>query len=113
MKIIKLLNKIPKLLNMTRSHILRVLLCSISTMAILITVGLVNRVYVYVFVRWNLDIVQNNIESSVPVEYMLIILIWNYIIGFVIACLMWLYLGLPKITFIGKYYKRFMDMYCC
>lgn len=103
--------KITKLLKMTKSHILRVILCSIATAAILITVGLVNRVYMYIFVRWNLDIIQNNISSSVPVEYILIILIWNYIVGFVIAGLFWKYLGIPKITFISKYYKRFMDMY--
>jgi len=103
--------KITELLNMTKTQILRIILCSISTMAILITVGLVNRVYVYIFTRWNLDIIQNNLNSSIPVEYILIILIWNYVVGFVIAGLCWRYLGFPRITFIGKCYKRFMDIY--
>jgi len=111
MKIIKSLNKIPKLLRMTKTHILRVILCSISTMAILVTVGLVNRVFVYIFVRWNLDIIQNNLESSIPAVYILIILIWNYVIGITVICLLWKYLVFPKITFIGKCYKRFMDVY--
>ena len=103
--------KITKLLKMTRSHILRVILCSISTMAILVTIGLVNRVFVYIFTRWNLDIIQNNLTGSVPIEYILIILIWNYVVGFVVVGLLWKYLGFPKITMIGKIFKRFMDVY--
>lgn len=103
--------KITKLLNMTRFHILRVILCSIATMSILITVGILNRVFVYVFARWSLDIIQNNLDSSVPVVYILIIFIWNYIVGIAIACLLWKYFGFPKITVIGKIYKRFMDVY--
>ena len=103
--------KITKLLNMTRSHILRVVLCSISTMGILVTIGLVNRVYVYIFTRWKLDIIQYDLESNIPVEYILIILIWNYVVGFAVAGLMWRYLGFPKITMVGKIFKRFMDVY--
>jgi len=80
-------------------------------MAILVTVGLVNRVYVYIFIRWNLDIMQNNIDSSIPVEYILIILIWNYVVGFVIIGFCWMYLGIPRITLLGKIFKRFMDVY--
>jgi len=49
--------------------------------------------------------------SSIPVEYILIILIWNYVVGFVVAGLCWKYLGFPRITFIGKIFKRFMDVY--
>ena len=111
MKIIESLNKIPELLNMTKSHILRVLFCSIATMAILITVSLVNRVFLYVFVSWNLDIIQNNISSNVPGGVVVVVVIWNYIIGVTVACLLWKYMGLPKITFIGKIFKRFMDVY--
>ena len=103
--------KITKMLNMTKSHILRVVFCSIVTMSMLITVGIVNRVYIYVFTSWRLDIIQNNLSGRIPFEYILIVLIWNYIIGLVVICLSWKYLGFPKITFIGKYYKRFMDVY--
>ena len=103
--------KITQLLNMTKIHILRVILCSIATMSILITVGLINRVYLYIFTRWNLDIIQNNISGSIPVEYILIILLWNYIVGFAVAGLLWKYFGIPKITFFGKVYRRFMDIY--
>lgn len=111
MKIIKLLNKIPKILRMTRCHILRVILCSVATMSILVTIGILNRVFIYIFTRWNLDIIQNNINSNIPVEYILMVLIWNYIVGFAVAGLLWKYLGFPKVTMIGKYYKRFMDVY--
>ena len=111
MKLTNLLNKITKLLNMSKIHILRVILCSIATMSILVTVGILNRVFMYIFTRWNLDIIQNNISSNIPVEYILMVLIWNYIGGFAVAGLIWKYLGFPKVTMIGKYYKRFMDVY--
>lgn len=111
MKITRLLNKITKLLNMTKSHILRVILCSIATMFILISAGIVNRVFLYVFTSWNLDIIQNNINSSVPSGVVVIIIIWNYVVGCTVACLLWKYLGFPKITLVGKIFKRFMDVY--
>ncbi|GAG92703.1 unnamed protein product [marine sediment metagenome] len=111
MKITQIINRITQILNMTKSHILRVILCSIATMSILITVGVVNRVFYYIFARWQLDIIQNNISSSVPVEYIFTVFIWNYVIGIVIILLIWKYIGMPKITMIGKYYKRFIDMY--
>ena len=105
--------KITKLLKMTRSHILRVILCSIATMSILIIVGILNRVYLYVFVSWQIDIIQYNIDSNIPFEYILIILIWNYVIGVVIIGLLWKFIGIPRVTFLGKYYKHFIDMYSC
>ena len=103
--------KITKLLKMTRSHILRVVLCSIATMSILIIVGILNRVYMYIFASWSIDIIKNNLSGRLPVEYILIILIWNYVIGIVVIGLLWKYLGIPKTTFLGKCYKRFMDIY--
>ena len=103
--------KLLEMLNMTKSHILRIIFCSICTMCILLTVNVVNRVFLYVFIRWNLDIMQNNISSNVPVEVVYTVIVWNYIMGFVVIGLTWMYLGLPKITFIGKGYKRFMDIY--
>ena len=103
--------KITKMLNMTKSHILRIVFCSIITMSILVTVGILNRVYMYVFTSWRLDIVQNNLDGYIPFEYILIVLIWNYIIGITVICLSWKYLGFPRVTFIGKCYKRFMDIY--
>ncbi|GAG79767.1 unnamed protein product [marine sediment metagenome] len=96
--------KITKMLNMTRSHILRVIFCSIVTMGVLVTVGIVNRVYMYVFASWQIDIIENNLSSSLPIGYIIIVLIWNYIIGIVVICLSWKYLGFPKVTMIGKYY---------
>ena len=103
--------KITKLLNMTRSQILRIIICSIFTMGILITVGIVNRVYMYVFASWSIDIAANNLNSSLPFEYIIIVLIWNYVIGITVICLSWKYLGFPKVTIIGKVYKRYMDTY--
>jgi len=113
MKITQLLKmtRLTKFLNMTRSQILRIVFCSIVTMSVLITVGIVNRVYMYVFASWSIDIVENNLTGRLPVEYILIILIWNYIIGIVVICLSWKFIGFPKVTFIGKCYKRFMDIY--
>ena len=103
--------KITKLLKMTRSHILRVILCSIATMSILIIVGILNRVFMYIFASWSIDIIENNLSGRLPVEYILIILIWNYVIGVVVIGLLWKHLGVPRVTFIGKCYKRFMDIY--
>jgi len=103
--------KITKMLNMTRSQILRIVFCSIITMGVLVTVGIVNRVYMYVFASWSIDIAANNLNSSLPMEYIIIVLIWNYVIGIVVICLLWKYIGFPKITTIGKIYKRFMDIY--
>ena len=105
--------KITNLLNMSKTHILRIIICSIVTACILVTVGIFNRVFMYIFIRWNLDIAQSNLETSVPIEYILIVLIWNYVVGFAVAGLCWKYLGFPRVTTIGKYYKRFMDMYLC
>ena len=103
--------KITKMLNMTRSQILRVVFCSIFTMGVLVTVGIVNRVYMYVFASWSIDIAASNLSGSLPVGYIIIVLIWNYIIGIVVICLLWKYLGFPRVTIFGKYYKRFMDVY--
>jgi len=103
--------KLRDLLNITKSHILRLLFCSICTGLILWTVGSINRVFMYVFARWNLDIVENSIDSSVPVEIVFTVVIWNYVLGFMVIGLCWKYLGMPKITLIGKSYKRFMDIY--
>ena len=103
--------KITNLLNMSKTHILRIILCSIATMSILIIVGMVNRVYMYIFASWSIDIIENNLSGRLPVEYIIIILIWNYIIGIVVICLSWKFIGFPKTTFIGKYYKHFMDVY--
>ena len=103
--------KITNLLNMSKTQILRIIICSIATMSILIIVGMVNRVYMYIFASLSIDIIENNLSGRLPVEYIIIILIWNYVIGVVVIGLLWKYLGLPKTTFIGKYYKRFMDVY--
>ena len=103
--------KITKMLNMSKSHILRVIFCSIITMGVLVTVGIVNRVYMYVFASWSLDIAANNLSGRLPVEYIIIVLIWNYIIGITVIILSWKYLGFPKVTIVGKYYKRFIDIY--
>ena len=74
-------------------------------------IGSINRVFMYVFASWNLDILQNNINNNIPIEVVYTVIIWNYVIGITIACLLWKYIGLPKITVIGKSYKRFMDIY--
>ena len=102
---------ITKLLNMTKSHILRVLLCSTLTALILMVVGIVNQFFLYIFISWRIEILQSNINASLPVEYMLVVMIWNYIIGVVVIGLLWKYIGMPKITFIGKAIKSFIDIY--
>lgn len=99
--------KLTEMLNMSKSHMIRVLLCSIATMGILLTVNTLNRVFMYIFVRWNLDI--SSLETNVPMEVVLVVVVWNYVIGFTIAGLLWKYVGLPKTTVIGKFYKRYMD----
>ena len=101
--------KLLQMLNMTKSHILRIIFCSICTMGILLTVSTVNRVFTYIFLRWNLDIAV--LEASVPFSVIVTVLIWNYVVGVTVACLLWKYLGLPKITVIGKIFKRFIDIY--
>jgi uncharacterized BrkB/YihY/UPF0761 family membrane protein len=101
-------------MKITRAKILRtirVAVCIIIAAFILFTVGIVNNVFKYVFVRWNLDILQNNLESGIPLIYQVIVLIWNYIVGFVMIGLIWRYLAIPKVTVIGKVYKRFRDTY--
>ena len=103
--------KLLEMINMSKSHILRVIICSIITMSILLTVSVVNRVFLYVFARWNLDIVQNSIGGSVPFIVVVTVIAWNYVVGFTIVGLCWKYLGMPKVTVIGKSYKRFMDIY--
>jgi len=103
--------KITKMLNMNRSHILRVIFCSIVTMGVLVTVGIVNRVYMYVFASWSIDIAASNLSGRLPFEYIIIVLIWNYVIGITVICLSWKYLGLPRVTVLGKYYKRCIDIY--
>ena len=103
--------KIRDMIDISKSHILRLVFCSIATGVILWAVGAINRVFMYVFARWNLDIVQNSISGSVPVEVVFAVIGWNYMVGFVVIGLSWMFLGLPKITIVGKSYKRFMDIY--
>lgn len=103
--------KLRDLINISKSHILRLIFVSIATGVILWAVGSINRVFMYVFARWNLDIMQNSIDSSIPVEIVFVVIIWNYVVGFMVIGLAWKYLGLPKITIVGKSYKRFMDVY--
>ena len=104
-------------MKITKHHIARIGRIIISIIAatyILITIGIVNRVFTYIFVKWNIDIVQNNIDSSIPVEFILMLMIWNYVVGFTVIALIWKYIGLPEETVIGKLYngyKRFMDVY--
>ena len=103
--------KLRDMINITKSHILRLVFCSIVTGVILWAVGVINRVFMYVFIRCDLDLMQNNINSNVPIEVILTVLIWNYILGFVVIGLCWKYLGMPRVTLVGKLYKRYMDMY--
>lgn len=103
----KIKKHLPKIL-----RTVRVASCIIMAAFILFTVGIVNNVFKYVFVRWNLDIIQNNLETGIPLIYQVIVLVWNYVVGFVMIALIWRYLAIPKITVIGKIYKRFIDMYC-
>ena len=103
--------KIRDLLNISKSHILRLIFCSIATGLILWTVGTINRVFMYVFARWNLDIVQNSIGGSVPFIVVVTVIVWNYVVGFTVMGFSWKYIGFPKVTVIGKTYKRFMDIY--
>lgn len=98
---------LPKIL-----RFIRVALCIIIAAFILFTVGIVNNVFKYVFVRWNLDIIQNDLDMSIPLIYQVIVLVWNYVVGFVIIGLIWKYFAIPRVTFIGKGYKQFMDTYC-
>ena len=87
----------------------RVAGCIIFAAFILFAVGIVNNIFKYVFARWNLDIIQNNLDNNLPVEYLVIALVWNYIVGFVVIGLIWKYFGIPRVTVIGKVYKRYMD----
>ena len=104
--------KLTEMLNISKCHILRVIFCSIVTASVLVTVGIVNRFFLYIVIRWNLDIMESNIGGGgVPVEYVLVVLVWSYVVGFVVVGLSWKYLGFPRVTLIGKYYKLFMDMY--
>ena len=89
----------------------RVFVCVVVAACILFTVGIVNNVFKYVFVRWSLDIIQNDLSSGIPLIFQVIVLIWNYVVGFVIIGLVWKYFAIPRVTVIGKGYKRFMDVY--
>lgn len=89
----------------------RVALCIIVAAFILFTVGIVNNVFKYVFARWSLDIIQNDLDTGIPFIYKIIVLIWNYVVGFVIIGLVWKYFAIPRVTVFGKLYKRYMDMY--
>lgn len=102
----KLKKHLPKIL-----RFIRVALCIIMAAFILFAVGIVNNVFKYIFVRWNLDIIQNDLDMSIPLIYQVIVLVWNYIVGFIMIGLIWKYFAIPKITFLGKLYKRFTDMY--
>jgi len=103
----KIKKNMPKIL-----RTVRVALCIIIAAFILFTVGIVNNVFKYVFVRWNLDIIQNDLETGIPIVYQVIVLVWNYIVGFIIIGLIWRYFAIPKVTTVGKVFKRFMDTYC-
>jgi len=106
--------KLVKYLKKNKAGVARVFRLMISVFLaayILIVVGILNRVFMYIFARWNLDIIQNSLNSSLPGEYIVMLLIWNYIIGFAVIGLVWKYFGIPRVTFIGKCYKRFMDIY--
>ena len=106
--------KLVKYLKKNKAGVARVFRLMISVFLaayILIVVGILNRVFMYIFARWNLDIIQNSLGSSLPHEYIVMLLIWNYIVGFAVIGLIWKYFGIPRVTFIGKCYKRFMDIY--
>ena len=106
--------KLFKYLKKNKAGVVRVFRLMISVLMaayILIVVGILNRVFMYIFARWNLDIIQNSLNSSLPGEYIVMLLIWNYIVGFAVIGLVWYYFGIPRVTFIGKCYKRFMDIY--
>jgi len=89
----------------------RVFICVIIAAFILFSVGIVNNVFKYVFVRWNLDVIQYDLKGGIPLIYQLIILIWNYIVGFFIIGIVWRFFAIPRVTVIGKVYKRFMNIY--
>ena len=89
----------------------RVFVCVVIAACILFTVGIVNNVFKYVFVRWSLDIIQNDLRGGIPLVYQIIVLVWNYVIGFVLIGLVWKYFAIPRVTVIGKVYKRYMDSY--
>jgi len=102
----KISKHIPKII-----RTVRVAVCIVISASILFSVGIVNNVFKYIFIRWNLDILQNNLDSSLSIEYLYIVLIWNYVVGFFIIGLIIKYFTLPRITFIGKFYERFIDSY--
>lgn len=89
----------------------RVFVCVVIAACILFTVGIVNNVFKYVFIRWSLDIIQNDLHNGIPFIYQIIVLIWNYVVGFFLIGLIWKYFAIPKVSVIGKVYNRFMDMY--
>ena len=99
--------KLLEMLNMTKGHVVRVLLCSIATMSILLTISVLNRVFMYIFTSWNLDLI--NTDASVPFEVVITVIAWNYILGITVVGLLWKFVGLPKITLIGRLYKEYMD----
>ena len=89
----------------------RVFLCVVFAAYILFTVGIVNNVFKYVFARWSLDIIQNDLSDGIPFIYQVMVLIWNYVVGLFIIGIIWRYFAIPRVTVIGKVYKRFMNMY--
>lgn len=89
----------------------RVFLCVLIAASILFSVGIVNNVFKYVFARWSLDIMENNLDKSIPFIYQVIVFVWNYVVGFVLIGLVWRFFAIPRVTVIGKVYKRFMDIY--
>lgn len=101
--------KIRKLIKKNKFRIIRFIFCIISTMGILFTITVLNRVFTYIFVRWNSDMV--SIDASVPFSVVITVFVWNYVVGMVIAGLLWKYIGLPRVSVIGKLYKSYMDMY--
>ncbi len=96
----------PKILRFSR-----VACCIVAAAFILFTVGIVNNVFKYVFARWSLDIIQNDLDTGIPMVYKIIVLIWNYVVGFVVIGLIWKYFALPRVSVFGKLYKRYTDMY--
>ena len=89
----------------------RVFVCVLFTAFILFTVGIVNNVFKYVFVRWSLDIIQNDLDTNIPLIYQIVVLSWNYVVGFFIIGIVWKFFAIPRVTVIGKVYKHFMDVY--
>jgi hypothetical protein len=86
----------------TKWHFLRLFLCGLFTwMMIILSMGM-NSIFAYIFLRWQLDIQQFNLEGN-PVEALYIAMFWNIFVAVVIIAMAWYFIGLPrKIKFFEK-----------